>query len=230
MSRSGSMLLVTRRVTSARSWTSQSSSSDDDALGEHGLAHGPDAVHDLAGVAGVALADAHDHQVVEDALGGEVDVDDLGERQFHEGQEDALDGFAHPGVFHRRLADDGGGVDGVDAVGDAGDVEDGVVVLHGVEAGVVAEGAFGAELAELDEAFEDDLGVGRDFEVDGLALDELDGLLAEEAGDEVLLDFGWRGNDGGEGDGGVGADGDGDLHALACDPGGDEVGDAVGGS
>ena len=30
---------------------------DDDALGEHGLAHGPDAVHDFAGVAGVGLLD-----------------------------------------------------------------------------------------------------------------------------------------------------------------------------
>src|ERR1700689_5342384 len=29
---------------------------DDDAFGEHGLAHGPDAVHDLARVAGVAFA------------------------------------------------------------------------------------------------------------------------------------------------------------------------------
>ncbi len=45
-------------------------------------------------------------------------------------------------------------------MGDAGDVEDGIVVLHGVEAGVVAEGAFGAELAQLDVAFEDVLGVG----------------------------------------------------------------------
>jgi hypothetical protein len=40
---------------------------------------------------------------------------------------------------------------------------------------VVAEGAFGAELVELDVAFEDDFGVGGDFEVDGLALDEFDG-------------------------------------------------------
>ena len=43
------------------------------------------------------------------------------------------------------------------------------------------------------------LGVGGDFEVDGLALDQLDGLAAQEAGDEVLLDVGRRGNDGGEG-------------------------------
>ena len=30
---------------------------DDDAFGEHGLAHGPDAVHDFAGVAGVGFFD-----------------------------------------------------------------------------------------------------------------------------------------------------------------------------
>ncbi len=60
----------------------------------------------------------------------------------------------------------------------AGEVEDGVVLLHGVEAGVVAEGAFGAELAELDVAFEDVLGVGGDFEVYGLGFDQLEGLPA----------------------------------------------------
>jgi len=48
---------------------------DDDALGEHGLAEAPDGVHDFAGVAGVALADADEHEVVGDAFGGQVDVD-----------------------------------------------------------------------------------------------------------------------------------------------------------
>ena len=112
-----------------------------------------------------------DHEVVEDALGGEVDVDDLGEGELHEREEDALDGFAHPGVFHGGLPYYRCGVDGVFAVGDAGEVEDGVVLLHGVEAGVVAEGAFGAEFAELDVAFEDVLGVGGNFEVDGFGFD-----------------------------------------------------------
>ena len=190
---------------------------DDDALGEHGLAEGPDAAHDFAGVAGVGLADGDDHEVVEDGFGRKADVDDLGQCQLHEGEEDALDGFAHPGVFHGGLADDSGGVDGVFAVGDAGEVEDGVVVGHGVEAGVIAEGAFGAEFGEVDVAFEDVFGVGGDFEVDGFGLDELGGFGAEEAGDEVFLDFGWGGDDGGEGDGGVCADGDGDFEAVGLD-------------
>ena len=173
MSRSGSMLLAVRRVTSFEVLDVAVLVDDDDALGEHGLADGPDAVHDLAGVACVGLADGYDHEVVEDAGGGEVDVYDLGQGELHEREEDALDGFAHPGVFHGGLADDGGGVDGVLAVGDGGEVEDGVLVLHGVEAGVVAEGAFGAEFAEVHVAFQDVLGVGGDFEVDGLGLDEL---------------------------------------------------------
>jgi len=45
------------------------------------------------------------------------------ECHLHQRQENALDCFAHPGVFLRRLADDGGGVDRVFAVRDAGDVE-----------------------------------------------------------------------------------------------------------
>ena len=67
----------------------------------------------------------------------------------HQRQEDALHGLAHPRVFHRRLADDGGRVDRVLAMRDAGDVEDGVEIFRRVEAGVVAERAFHAQLVEL---------------------------------------------------------------------------------
>ena len=48
----------------------------------------------------------------------------LGDGQPHQRQEDALDRLAHLGVFLRRLADDGGRVDRVFAMRDAGDVED----------------------------------------------------------------------------------------------------------
>ena len=42
---------------------------------------------------------------------------------------------------------------------DAGDVEDRILVFERVEAGVIAEGALGAEFVQIDVAFEDDLGV-----------------------------------------------------------------------
>ena len=77
---------------------------------------------------------------------------------------------------------------------------------------MISEGALGAEFVEIDVAFEDDFGVGGDFEIDGLALHEFDGLLAEESGDDVFLDVGRGGDDGGEGEGGVGTDGNGDFH------------------
>src|SRR5262245_44098836 len=52
---------------------------DDDDLREHRLPEPPDPVHHLAGVAGEALLDRDEHQVVEDPLPRHVDVDDLGE-------------------------------------------------------------------------------------------------------------------------------------------------------
>ena len=52
----------------------------------------------------------------------------------------------------------------------AGDVKDGVLVFERVEAGVIAEGAFGAEFVQIHVAFENDLGMGWDFQIDGLAL------------------------------------------------------------
>ena len=52
------------------------------------------------------------------------------------------------------------------------------------------------------------------MQIDGLALDKLDGLLAEEAGDDEFFYFWRRGNDGGKSGGGIGADGDGDFQAI----------------
>jgi hypothetical protein len=62
-------------------------------------------------------------------------------------------------------------------------MKDGVEIFERVEAGVVAEGAFGAEFVEVDVAFEDDFAGGGDFEVYGFALDKFDRGGAEEAGD-----------------------------------------------
>ena len=64
---------------------------------------------------------------------------------------------------------------------------------------MIAEGAFGAEFVEIDVAFEDDLGVGGNFQIDGLALHQFDRLLAQESGDDEFFDIGRRGHDGGEG-------------------------------
>src|SRR5580698_8247056 len=135
---------------------------------------------------------------MKDAFDGQVDVDEFRNGEAHEWKQNALDGFAHPAVFHRRLADDSGGVDRVFAMGNATDVEDGIKIFERVEAGVVAEGALGAEFVEVNVAFENDFGGSGDFEIDGLALDEFDGLLAEEAGDEIFLDVRWCGNDSGK--------------------------------
>jgi hypothetical protein len=114
-------------------------------------------------------------------------------------------------------------------MGDAGEMEDGVLVGEGVEAGVVAEGALGAELAQFDVAFEDDFSVGGDLEIDGFALDDFDGGAAQEAGDEVLLDFGRGGDDGGEGGGGIGADGYGDFETRAAEIAESDLGKAADG-
>ena len=130
----------------------------------------------------VGLADGDQDQVVEDAFGGHAHVADLGQLQAHQREENALDGLAHVEILHGRRAHDGGGVERILAVRDAGDVEHRVVVFERIEAGVIAEGAFAAQLAQLDVAFQDDLGVGGDFQIRGLALDHLDGLPAQEAG------------------------------------------------
>ena len=88
----------------------------------------------------------------------------------------------------------------------------GIEIFERVEAGVIAERAFGAEFVEIDVAFENDFRRRGNFEIDGFALHQFDRLLPQKAGDEVLLDVGRRGNDGGKRERGIGADGDGDFH------------------
>ena len=131
---------------------------------------------------------------------------------FISGKKDALDRLAHVGVFLRRLAHDRGRVNRIFAVRDAGDVENGIEIFERVEAGVIAERAFGAKFVEIHVAFEHDLAGGGYFEVDGFAFHQIDGSAAQESGDQVFLDLGRRGNDRRKGHGRIGADGDRDLH------------------
>ncbi len=102
----------------------------------------------------------HEDEVVEDPFGRELEVHDLRKVHLEDGQEELQGGAADVEVFHRRDADDGGGIDGVFAVRDGGNVEDGIRLGQGVLTGVVAERAFFAQrLARVNVAFDDDVGV-----------------------------------------------------------------------
>ena len=96
-------------------------------------------------------------------------------------------------------------------MGDALYVEDRKLAFEGVEAGVVAEGPFGAHLADFDVAFEDDFGVGRDFEIHCFAGDEVHRVSAQEAGEHELVHIGRDGKNAGQRGGWVCADGNGDF-------------------
>ena len=113
------------------------------------------------------------------------------------------------------MPDDGGGVNRFLPVGDGGEVEDRVILDRGVEPGVIAERSFRPGLAGLDVAFEDEVDVGGDFEVVGEALHQLDGFLAQETGEEDLVEPIGEGSGRGKGVGRVAADRDRDGHALA---------------
>jgi len=100
-------------------------------------------------------------EVVEDAFGRQREVHDLGEVHLEDGQEEFHGRATDVEVFHRRDADDGGGINGVFAVRDGGDVEDGIRLGQRVIAGVVAERAFVAQrLGRVNVAFDDEVGVG----------------------------------------------------------------------
>src|SRR5207247_6013052 len=100
--------------------------------------------------------DRDDHQVMKNAFHRQVDIDQLRDGEFHEWKENALDGFAHPGVFHGRLADNGGRVNRILAMRDARKMKDGIKIFERIKAGVIAEGTFSAELVEMNVPFEHD--------------------------------------------------------------------------
>ena len=77
---------------------------------------------------------------------------------------------------------------------DACDVEDRVLVRHGVEARVIAKRPFRPQLAEVHIALENVLRVRRHLEIDRLALHQLHRLAAQKSRNQVLLDIGRRGH------------------------------------
>src|ERR1700744_2301726 len=79
---------------------------------------------------------------------------------FYGCEENALCGLAYPGVFLRGYAYDGGGIDGIFAVRDGGDMESRIKIGQGVVAGMVAEGAFPNEVfGGIHVAFYDKVGI-----------------------------------------------------------------------
>src|SRR5712671_999416 len=80
---------------------------------------------------------------------------------------------------------------------------------------MITEGAFGAKFVEFDVTFKNDFCRGRYFQIDGLALHQLDRLLAEESGDDKFFNLRRRGDDSGKSKRWLGAYGDGDFHGAA---------------
>ena len=99
---------------------------------------------------------------------------------------------------------------------DGGDVEDGIRLRQSVVAGVVAERAFLAQrLARVNVAFDDEIRVGGNFEVVGLAFDEFNGFFAEVTRQQEFVEAVGQWRSGGEGEHRIAAEEDGDGHARA---------------
>ena len=145
-------------------------------------------------MAGILLLHRDEDVVGEDALGGHVVIDDLGQGKLQGREHDALAGPPHVVVLGGRPAHHGGRIDGVLSVSDRLDVEHGVVVFERVVAGVVAERPLRPELPRNHIPFEDDLGLSGDFEVVRLALDQFDGFVTDEARGDELVDIGGQGH------------------------------------
>ncbi len=108
----------------------------------HELAHAPEKMHNLARLAGVALADRDEHAVMEDAFERHVDVRNLRAELLKEGQKEPFGRLGKETVFFGRNADDGGRVNRGFTPRHPLEMENRVVVGQGIEARMVAEGPF----------------------------------------------------------------------------------------
>ena len=142
---------------------------------------------------GIALVDRNEHEVVEDALGRKMHVDDFRKRLADHGQEDSLAGHPQVVVLHRRHADDGGEVGRALALRDARQMKDGKVVGLRIEARVIAERPLAAPLSRFDIAFEHDVRARRHFEIDRDALDQFDPAPRKKPAQQQFVEpFGHR--------------------------------------
>src|SRR5262249_50569340 len=157
-------------------------------------------------------AHRNNHQVVKHAFNRQVDVNQFGNGQLHQRQKNALHRFAHVSILLWGLAYDRGRVNWIIAMRHTRDVKNRIEVFQGIETGMIAKGPFGPEFIEIDVALQHDLRRGWNFQIDGFTLDQFNWPLAQKSGDQIFLNVRRRRNDGGESDGGIGADGNGNIH------------------
>ena len=89
---------------------------------------------------------------MEDTFDGKIDIHDLRDGELHQRQENALHSFAHPAILHWRFSHDGGGIDWIFSVRDAGEMKNRIEIFERIEAGMIAERAFRTELIKMDVA------------------------------------------------------------------------------
>ena len=161
---------------------------DDDALGEHHLAHAPKAVHQLHGMVGELFLHRHDHHVMERAFRRQAHVHQFREVHFEHRQEQPHAGIAEIEILHRRTADDGARINRVAPMRDRGDVETRIRLRQRVVTGMIAERPFHAEwFLRVHVAFKHEVAVRRHLQRKRLALHHLNRLLPQITGQHHLV-------------------------------------------
>src|SRR5687768_15515871 len=78
-------------------------------------------------------------------------------------------------------------IDGYAPPGDAGELDDGLLTAGTHVTRKFSERTFLLAITGADNSFQDNLGVGRHFEIDGLATDQRHGFAAQAASDAELI-------------------------------------------
>src|SRR5690606_1715013 len=102
---------------------------------------------------------------MEDAGGGHVQIDDLGQLALNDRQEQLLDRHAQIKIPHRWTSNDGRNVNWIAPMRYRLQVKHGVLIRQRIESGMIAERPFQASLAGLDISLKHDLAFGGNLQI-----------------------------------------------------------------
>ena len=173
-------------------------------------------MHDFVSLPRVLFANGDEHEVVKYAFSGKRDIHDFREIHPKHREKNTYTRCAHVEIFHRRNSDNSARIHRVVTMSDRGDVKDGVRIDRRIKAGMIAEGAFGAEFTRLNVAFDDKVDVRRNFERNGETGNEVYRFFSDKPGEQDFVETIGQRSSRGEGVRRIAADGDSDGHGFVA--------------
>src|SRR6266540_4099483 len=124
------------------------------------------------------------------AVDRQIHIDDFRQSYTQQWEEQSFSCFTEVAIFHGWPPDDGGRINGIISMSDAGHMKNRIIVGERVKAGVVAKRTLPTKLlGGSDVALDDDIRIGRDLDIDRDAFYQFNAFLAQKTGEQDFIDL-----------------------------------------